>query len=419
MIVNIIKSSIVFPLEKTKPPRRRLWLSNLDLLHGRVHVPVLCMYKLQENHHFLDAKLLKEALSKVLALFYPMAGRLGRDDNGRLEIDCNGQGVLFREADSDFQLSQVAESMPSSELLKLVPTVDYSQHFSSYPLLLLQVTRFKCGGAILGIGIHHSLADGESTISFINTWSNMVHGLPPTIVPFLDRTLLQASNPPSPKFHHIEYDSPPSLINNPIRPKPTSKSIFKFTPRQLNALRAKANPSNNNDSGSRSRYSTYQILTAHIWRCVSRARGLPDDQPTRLHISVDGRARLNPPVPSGYFGNTLERIQEAIKRMDDEYLRSAIDYLENPKDPTGVMQVPGTCKSPNLKIISWIQLPFHRADFGLGSPVLIRPMNPSEGKGHLLPMSADGSISLIICLEEDAMMEFQKLVHNAAAASCL
>ncbi|CAN0899960.1 Shikimate O-hydroxycinnamoyltransferase, partial [Linum grandiflorum] len=291
MIVNSIESSIVFPSEKTKPPRQRLWLSNLDLLHGRIHVPLLCMYNPQENHHFLEAKLLKESLSKVLVLFYPMAGRLARDDNGRLEIDCNGHGVLFREADSDFQLTQVGESMPSSELLKLVPTVDYSQHISSYPLLLLQVTRFKCGGASLGIGFHHSIADGESIVSFINTWSNMVHGLPPTNLPFLDRTLLRARNPPpSSKFNHIEYDLPPSLINNPIRPKPTSMNIFKFTPRQLNALRAKVNPSNNNDS--RSRYSTYQILTAHIWRCVSRARGLPDDQPTRLHISVDGRLRL-------------------------------------------------------------------------------------------------------------------------------
>ncbi|CAN0899959.1 Shikimate O-hydroxycinnamoyltransferase, partial [Linum grandiflorum] len=294
MKVNIIESSIVCPSEEhtNKSSSHRLWLSNLDLVHGRIHLPVLYLYNPQQNHHFLDPKLLKEALTKLLVLFYPMAGRLARDDNGRLEIDCNGQGVLFREADSDLRLAQVGASMPSSQLLKLVPTVDYSQHISSYPLLLLQVTRFKCGGASLGIGFHHSIADGESIVSFINTWSNMVHGLPPTNLPFLDRTLLRARNPPpSSKFNHIEYDLPPSLINNPIRPKPTSMNIFKFTPRQLNALRAKVNPSNNNDS--RSRYSTYQILTAHIWRCVSRARGLPDDQPTRLHISVDGRLRLN------------------------------------------------------------------------------------------------------------------------------
>ncbi|CAN1166812.1 Shikimate O-hydroxycinnamoyltransferase [Linum perenne] len=431
MKVDVIESSIVCPLEGTKSSHR-LWLSNLDLVHDRIHLPLLYLYKAVENNGFFEAGVLKEALRRVLALFYPVAGRLVRDEIGRLEVECNGEGVLFIEAETDFRLSQVGESAPSSELLKLVSRVDYSQEISSYPLLLLQVTRFKCGGASLGVGIHHSLLDGISTTSFINAWSNMARGLPPTVSPFLDRTFLRVRNPPSPKFHHPEYDSAPTLINNPV-PKLTSTTIIKFTPTQLSILRAKATNPNNNV-----RYTTNQILIAHIWRCASQARGLADNQPTRLNMPVDGRPRLRPPIPREYFGNivfnttivttvgelisepvsrTVSRIHHAIKRMDDEYLRSAIDYLENPADPAGVVRNSRVCNSPNLSIASWTRIPFHSANFGLGNPILFRAAITAEGNGNLLPMNRDGSISLVICLEVDAMLVFKKLVHNAT--SCL
>ncbi|CAN1809416.1 HCT [Linum perenne] len=430
MEVKVIESTIVQPLEKeTNKPSDRLWLSNLDLVHSRIHLPALYLYNQVENARIFDAKLLKEALSRVLVLFYPVAGRLAEDEKGRLEVECNGEGVLFVEAEVDLRLNQIDESTPSSELLKLVPRVDYSQEISSYPLLLLQVTRFKCGGAILGTGLHHNLADGESATSFVNSWSNMARGLPPTILPFFDRAHLRARIPPSPKFHHSEYYSPPTLITNPVQPKPTSMTILKLTTDTLTSLKAKvSNPNNNNV-----RYSMFQILTAHIWRCVSQARGLADNQPTRLNMPVDGRARMQPPIPSGYFGNmifnttivatvgelvseplarTAERIQEAIKKMDSEYLRSAIDYLEKPADPAGVVRVPGACSSPNLTIVSWTRIPFDGADFGMGSPFLVRSANLFEGKGNIMPMGADGSMSLAICLEDDAMVTFKKLVHD-------
>ncbi|CAN1328583.1 Shikimate O-hydroxycinnamoyltransferase [Linum perenne] len=438
MEVKVIESTIVQPLEKeTNKPSDRLWLSNLDLVHSRIHLPALYLYNQVENARIFDAKaveterffeagLLKEALRRVLVLFYPIAGRFVRDEKGRLGVECNGEGVLFVEAETDFRLSQVGESAPNSELLKLVPRIDYSQEISSDPLLLLQVTRFRCGGVSLGLGISHRLADGVSTASFINAWSNMARGLPPTALPFLDRTHLRARNPPSPKFHHPEYDSPPTIINNPVQPspipKPTSTTIIKFTPTQLSSLRAKAeNPDND------VRYTTHQILSAHIWRCVSQARDLADNQPTRLNMPVDGSSRLRPPIPREYFGNmifhttivamvgelvsepiarTVSRIHRAIEKMDDEYLRSAIDYLENPAEPSGVARSPRVCQSPNLS-----------ADFGQGSPILVRAAYTAEGKGFILPMNEDGSISLVICLEDDAMVAFQKLVHNAASCS--
>ena len=42
----------------------------------------------------------KIASAKVLESLYPVAGRLARDANSRIEINCDGEGVLFIEAET-------------------------------------------------------------------------------------------------------------------------------------------------------------------------------------------------------------------------------------------------------------------------------------------------------------------------------
>ncbi|CAI0394604.1 unnamed protein product [Linum tenue] len=445
MKLYVKETSMVQPAECR--PRHSLWLSNLDLLQLKNHVITIYAYNkpsadqggsASSSELFFDTKVLKDSLSKALVTFYPMAGRLGRDGNGRLELDCSGEGALFYEAESETTLAELGEFLPVPEggefspgpvvqLTELAPRVDYSKGVSSYPLLILQVTRFKCGGVCLGIGIHHSLADGESSLSFINTWSDMARGLPVAATPFFDHTILRARQPAAPKFHHTEYDPHPTMITNNKQqnpPKPATIDIITITPEQLQNLKDKA----------KFRCSTYEIFTAHVWRCLSKARGLADEQPTKLQISVDGRSRLNPPPPPGYFGNvifhttpvapvgelvsepmaqTVERIRQAIRRMDNEYLTSAIDYLEDPSSPEGIIQLPGYCRSPNLKLVNWMWLPFKGADFGWGSSILYRKTDLSEGMGLILPRNPDGSLSLVICLEADVMEPFKKLQYES------
>ncbi|CAI0394606.1 unnamed protein product [Linum tenue] len=444
MKVTVKETSMVQPAECR--PRHSLWLSNLDLLQLKNHVTTIYAYNkptadgcsASASEFFFDIKVLKDALSKALVPFYPMAGRLGREASGRLELDCNGEGALLHEAESETTLAELGEFLPvpdgrefspgpKVQLTELVPRVDYSKGVSSYPLLILQVTRFKCGGVCVGIGAHHTLADGESSLSFINTWADRARSLPLAATPYWDHTILRAQQPATPKFHHTEYDPHPTMItnNNQQRPpQPATVDILKITPEQVNTLKDRA----------KSRYSTYEILTAHIWRCASKARGLVDEQPTKLQISVDGRSRLNPPIPAGYFGNvifhttpvapvgelvseplaqTVERIRQAISRMDNEYLKSAIDYLEDPSSPEGIIQVPGHCRSPNLKVVSWMRLPFKSADFGWGSSFLFRKADITEGTGIILPRNPNGTLSLAICLEADAMEAFKKLLYES------
>ena len=138
MKINVKESSIVCPSQDT--PKHSLWSSDLDLLVARVHLPTVYFYRPNGSPTFFDTQVLKEALSNVLVLFYPVAGRLRKDENGRFEIHCNGEGVLFVEAESEAVIDDFGDFTPSSELQKLIPSVDYSgDNIYVHPLLVLQV----------------------------------------------------------------------------------------------------------------------------------------------------------------------------------------------------------------------------------------------------------------------------------------
>nr|CAD1825625.1 unnamed protein product [Ananas comosus var. bracteatus] len=284
---------------------------------------------------------MRAALAQALVELYPMAGRLARDEDGRVEIDCNGEGVLFVEADApDAAVDDFGDFAPTMELARLVPKVDYTDE-SSFPLLVLQVTYFKCGGVALG----------------------PPPSMPQAVVP-------SPAEPPK---------TPPAAVD-----------IFKLPRATLDLLRSTL------PAGS-PRFSSYTLLAAHVWRCACLARGLPADQLTKMYIATDGRQRLQPPLPEGYFGNVIftatpiaaagdvigtdesklataaQRIHAALARMDDEYVRSALDYLELQPDLSALVRGAHTFRCPNIGLTSWVRLPIHDADFGWGRPVFMGP----------------------------------------------
>ncbi|XVF48388.1 hypothetical protein PTKIN_Ptkin03bG0186500 [Pterospermum kingtungense] len=268
MEITVKGSSMIFPAEDT--PKERQWISNVDMVMTTYHLPTVFFYKPNGSSDFFKSQVLKEALSKTLVPFYPMAGRLGSDENGRLQIICNAEGVLFIEAETTAALDDLGDFVPSLKLRQLVPTADYSGDTSSYPLLMVQVTTFKCGGVCLGTGNHHTLSDGTTALHFKNRWCEIARGL--CLIreaPLFDRTLLRARLPPTPTFHHVEYDPSPVLLNT-SKPKPSSVSVFKITLDQLNTLKAKSF-----ENGNTTKYSTYAILAAHIWRCASKSSRPP------------------------------------------------------------------------------------------------------------------------------------------------
>ncbi|PON89338.1 Transferase [Trema orientale] len=150
MMIKLKETTMVKPAEKSPP--RRLWMSILDMMNNPNHVPLIYLYRSSGVSNFFDTNVLKQALSKVLVTFYPLAGRFRLDGGGRIEIDCNDEGVLFVAAETSSVIDDFGDCAPTPEIRRLIPTVDYSLGISSYPFLLIQQLGFQGEGGEGGRG---------------------------------------------------------------------------------------------------------------------------------------------------------------------------------------------------------------------------------------------------------------------------
>ncbi|XP_062114660.1 shikimate O-hydroxycinnamoyltransferase-like [Humulus lupulus] len=435
MVINIKERTMVKPAKET--PRDPIWLSNLDLMTTSVHITNIYLYRNNGAANFFDTELLKHALAKVLVPFYPLAGRLRYDNDGRLEINCNSEGVLFMVAETNSVMDDLGECAPTVELLKLTPFIDRSAGISSFPLLAALITRFKCGAVCVGFSNQHRLADGTAAMYFVNAWSEVSRGLELSQAPILDRALLRARHPPQSNFDHIEYKQappPPPTLSKPTQQEQQHNPIvrvFKLTRDQIKVIKAKSQQSGTNN------YSTFEILSTHIWKCASKARSLPSDQVTKLFTLINGRDKLDPPLPPHLFANVLyatstvvtvadlvdnptsygaSKIRQTLVQMDNNYLRSAIDYLElRPNLINGPGRGAEVFKSPNFGIVCWIGLPMYGSDFGWGRPFYVSPVGLRlEGKAYILPPGPvyNGNLFVAIALQSEHMKVFEKLLYD-------
>lgn len=137
MKIRVKQTAVVKPTPAK--PRTTIWISNLDaILPENYHTRTHFFYRPTAAADFFNTAALKKALAQTLSEFYPMAGRLTKDANGRVEIDCNGEGVVFMEAEADGEIDDLGDFSPNPNIC-LAPTVDYSRGISSFPLLLVQV----------------------------------------------------------------------------------------------------------------------------------------------------------------------------------------------------------------------------------------------------------------------------------------
>jgi hypothetical protein len=97
-------------------PQQSLYLSNIDDQLGlRLQAPLLLFYRGDSSTKKNDedpVKVIREALAKVLVHYYPFAGRLRETDNGKLRVDCTGEGILFAEADANVSLEDFGDLYP-------------------------------------------------------------------------------------------------------------------------------------------------------------------------------------------------------------------------------------------------------------------------------------------------------------------
>ncbi|KAI3957286.1 hypothetical protein MKW92_045095 [Papaver armeniacum] len=354
------------------------------------------------------AQSIREGLAKVLVYYYPLAGRVAMNEKNRFIINCTGEGALFVEAEADCTLEDINDFMKpdSVSLGKLLYDINGVQN---PPLLVAQVTKFKCGGFSLGLSMDHIIFDGIVT-----------RGLPISNPPFLDRTLLKARVPPMVKFSHafeqiIDMSSDTVAL---LEEETLVNKSFVFRLEKLEQLKKEAM-----EDEVLKKCTTFETLTAFMWRAQTKALRLHPDQHVRVVFTVDARSKLDPPLPKGYFGNaavlmscqssakeildnplssTIQKIQEKIKMVTNDFIRSGIDFFEEQHERKPLTYT--------IFLNAWSRLAFHSVDFGWGEPIYSGPLHVAKNVVLFLPHGQRRDINLFLGLPASAMKMFEEII---------
>ncbi|MBA0697706.1 hypothetical protein Goari_021235, partial [Gossypium aridum] len=98
--------TLVSPAEET--PKDLYFLSNLDQNIAVIVRTIYC-FKSDEKGNDDAGEVIKDALRKVLVHYYPLAGRLTISSEGKLIVDCTGEGALFVKAEANCTMEEIGD----------------------------------------------------------------------------------------------------------------------------------------------------------------------------------------------------------------------------------------------------------------------------------------------------------------------
>ncbi|KAG0455171.1 hypothetical protein HPP92_024463 [Vanilla planifolia] len=134
--------TLVPPAEETE--KGLYFLSNLDQNIAVIVQTIYC-FKAEDQGNERAAEVLRDSFAKVLVHYHPLAGRLTISTEGKLIVDCTGEGAVFVEAEADCDLEDIGDiSKPDPATLgKLLYSVPGAKNILEIPLVVAQlVNRF-------------------------------------------------------------------------------------------------------------------------------------------------------------------------------------------------------------------------------------------------------------------------------------
>ncbi|XP_047332705.1 benzyl alcohol O-benzoyltransferase-like [Impatiens glandulifera] len=347
------EAELVRPAKPT--PRVHLPLSDIDDQESlRFQIPTIHFYGAGDN--IIDRRdpvsVIRKALSQALVSYYPLAGRLKEFPERKLFVDCTGElGVLFIEADADVALKHFGDALqpPFPGLEDLLYDVPDSSGVLGCPLLLIQVTRLTCGGFVMAVRLNHTMCDAPGLVQFLTAVGEFARGnQAPSIDPVWERHVLNARSPLRVTCTHREYDEEDvGAIVIPPLDEMVHRSFF-FGKTESAALR------NLVPHAQREACTSFDLMTACLWRCRTIALNFEPNEEVRVLCIVNARSKFEPPLPSGYYGNAfafpvalstagnlcknplgyaLKLVVKAKADVTEEYMRSMADLMVLRKRP--------------------------------------------------------------------------------------
>lgn len=406
--------------------------------------PVVHVYR-SANHDSPNGQLdpalvIKHALSKALFYYYPLAGRLVKQSNGKFAINCNNNadGVPFLEAIADCELSALNYFDDDIEITKQLMYDSPAQDENGYPHpVAFKVTKFQCGGFTIGTSTSHIVCDGWGAAQFFRAIVELASGKSePSVKPVWERERLVGTMTTQPMPNPM--DEATGAVSPFLPAKDVTYEYIKVEGASIRRLKMSLMKEIGTETMEQG-FTTFEALAAYVWRSRARALKLNKEGKTLLVFSVQVRKHCDPPLPDGYYGTaitegqvvlTMREINERplsdiVKLVKEsknvaftsDFIRNTIDTLETSPENFSVEEGPGA----TLALSDWKHLGFlPEVDFGWKEPVNMVPapcnMFESEGLCIFLPPnnldpSMKGGVRIFISLPSAAMPKFREEIE--------
>ncbi|PHT26523.1 hypothetical protein CQW23_33863 [Capsicum baccatum] len=425
-LVSVFDKSLIKPSSLTPSTQRFHKLSFVDQSLSNMYIPFAFFYpKVQQSeeisrnsHDELShiAHLLQTSLSQTLVSYYPYAGKL-RDN---ATVDCNDMGAEFLSVRIKCSMSEILDHPHAAHAEGIVFPKDlpWANNYEGGNLLVVQVSKFDCGGIAISICFSHKIGDGCSVLNFLNDWSSVTrdHMMTKTLIPsprFIGDSIFSTQ-----KYGLIT----PQIVSD------LSECVQKrliFPTDKLDALRAKVAVESGVENPTRA-----EVVSALLFKCATKASS--SMRPSKLVHFLNIRTMIKPRLPRNTIGNILSMFSTTATNEQDIELPSLVrnlrkevevaykkDQVEQNELILEVVESIRKGKMPfenkdgyheNVYICSNLcKYPYDTVDFGWGRPESVCIANgPFKNAFILKDYKAGRGVEARVMLHKQQMSEFER-----------
>ncbi|GAA0161525.1 hypothetical protein LIER_39247 [Lithospermum erythrorhizon] len=373
--IEITSKEMIKPSSPTPPHLRNHKLFLMDQTMPRCYISLIFFFQYDDDSSISEkSQQFKESLSRTLTLFYPLAGRIRRNN---LSVDCNDEGVEVVHAFVHTQLANVLKEPKMNELKNLVP--EQAQEIGCDIPLAMQINFFDCGGIAIGVCMSHEVADVKSLAIFMHAWAATCRGGEEIAPP-----VYGAAPYPPLDLSKTSFTTDLNLSN---KEKLTAKRIV-FEKEKLDKLKEIASRVELKNP------SRVEVVSASIWKYFIGQSKNQGNMFCSYH-AIDLRPRMSKPITQNAFGNIVSSVvvamlmpgddksfsnlvgkyKEAVKTVDgDFYLRNAEkgDYQEILDGLEKFVELVTKEGVEMFYFSSW-RFPWYELNFGWGKPIYVCP----------------------------------------------
>ncbi|KAK6797805.1 hypothetical protein RDI58_005507 [Solanum bulbocastanum] len=419
-LVSICDKSFIKPSSLTPPTLRLHRLSFVDQSFSNMYIPFALFYpKVEEreesnNSHELShiTHLLQTSLSQTLVSYYPYAGKL-RDN---AIVDCNDMGAEFSSVRIKCHMSEILDHPDASHAESIVFPKDlpWANNYEGGNLLVVQVSKFDCGGIAISGCLSHKIGDGCSVSSFLNDWSRITRG---------HTTISLAPRFVGDSIFSTETYGP---LISPLIESNVSECVqkrFIFPTAKLDAFRAKVAVESGVENPTRA-----EVVSALFFKCATKAASSSTATSKLVHY-LDVRTMMKPRLPRSAIGNVLSVFSTtATKEQDIEIptlvrnLRKEVEVAykkDQVEQNEFILQIVESIKKEKIPFedencsvyfcSNLCKYPYYNVDFGWGKPERVSiPNGPFKNIFFFKDYQNGQGVEARIMLKKHHMSEFER-----------